>query len=122
MDFQQLAHELNNYCQSLSEQIVAIYALSESKDSNTVVMGLDTTGFPAVDAAINNTEFLHAACRSLTEEYQYEQCAKGAFSFLNELIGLKNAVTLYNNTHSRTTLYMITSDSQFVSLYVQKLL
>lgn len=122
MDFQQVAQELNNYCLSLSNQVAAIYALSESKDSNALVTALDTSGLAAVDDALNNADFVNATCQSLDSDYQYEQCTKGAFSLSNELLGLKNSVNHYNNSHLKTTLYMVTNDCYFVRLYMQKLL
>lgn len=122
MDFQQLAYELNNYCSTLLQQVAAIYALAESGDSNAVVMNLDTSGLDAVDEAINTETFLQTACRSLNEDYQYKQCTKGVFAFSNELIGLKNSVTMYNNVHVRIPLHMVTSDCQYINLYVHNLL
>lgn len=122
MDFQQLAQELNNYCLSLSNQVAAIYALSESKDSNVCVTELDTSGLAAVNKALNNTEFINVACRSLDFDYQYDQCTKGAFSLSNELLGLKNAVNHYNNAHLKTTLYMVSNDCKVLQLYMQNLL
>lgn len=110
MDFHQLAQELDRYCTHLQSQVV------------NNVFPLDTTGLTAVQIAMENEEFIATACKSLQTDYQYRQCTQGAFALSHELLGLQNAVNYYNNAHSKYTLYMITSDLQYVKLYVKNLL
>ena len=67
-------------------------------EANNYTSPLSTIGYRYIDALANNNELINSIC-SVNKQTQ-QDCLTGLFGLNSELIGLQNAISVYNQSYN----------------------